>query len=80
MNLFLFKVENLDHRNVYMIKKMIGALMREFNQAMDKKNTGHANQIRSLTQSIHNKIEPNPLWANRVNKVLTEMAKKLNAH
>ena len=78
MNLFLNKIENLDHRNVYMIKKMIGSLLSEFNQAIEDSNPRQAEQMIDMTNKIYDKIKPKFLWSKRVEKVLTEMAKKLN--
>lgn len=62
-----------------MIKKMIGTLISEFHEAVENGNKQRANTMRDLTEKIHTKLVPdNTLWAGKVNKVLTDMARKLN--
>ena len=61
-----------------MIKKMIGTLLSEFYKAIESGNKRQANTMRDLAKKIHTKIEPNTLWAGKVDKTLTEMARKLN--
>lgn len=78
MNIFLNNIENLDHRNVYMIKKMIGTLISEFEKSIESGNKQQAGAMKDLTNKIHDKIKSNFLWSRRVDKVLTEMAKRLN--
>lgn len=57
---------------------MINALLSEFEKSIEKGNKQQANALRDLTNKIHDKIKSNFLWSRRVDRVLTEMAKKLN--
>ena len=80
MNILILntKIENLDYRNIYMIKTMVNGLLSEFNEAINKNNFKYAVLMRSYLEKIHNKIKPNLLWSKKVNMALNDMDKKLN--
>ncbi len=68
------QINNIDHRNLYSIKRMITSLISEFNNAIENEDKNSAKRFLELTKQLGLKIqEPNPFWAGKLNKVIQTM-------
>lgn len=78
----MFKIsqdlDNLDHKNTYMIRKVFSSLLFEFNKAIKTKNIKQAKVILDLTKRAYDKIHPNILWKNKIKFMLNQMMRELN--
>ena len=72
------QVSNLDHRNLYSIKRMINNFINEFNNALENKDKITAKQLLEFTKQLYLKIqEPYPMWAKKLDLAVKTMDKRV---
>lgn len=72
------QISNLDHRNLYSIKRMINNLINEFDNSLENKDKMKAKQILEFTKQLYLKIhEPYPMWAKKLDLAVKTMDKRV---